>query len=87
MNKDKIDDENKTESTMEDRKGYLQTFITRGYVVDSIKTDDGTEKHQVRFKGTLPRHKTKELQRLFKIEEISHVHNTDETHLLLQYNP
>jgi len=77
----------KTNTTTEDRAGYLKTAITRGYVKDSISPEDGPEKHQVRFKGRLPTHVMDQIKRFFEIKEVANVHESDETHLLLEYNP
>lgn len=78
-------EEIKTKADMEDRKGFINTTITRGYVKDSITLDDGTEKYMIRFEGRLQSHVIEQLKRFFEITEISGVYNSDETHLVIEY--
>lgn len=78
--------QNKTQTTIEDRKGFIKTTITRGYVKDTVTLDDGTEKYMVRFKGRLQSHVIDQLKRFFEITEISGVYESDETHLILEYS-
>lgn len=77
--------QNKTQTTIEDREGFIKTTITRGYVKDTVTLEDGTEKYMVRFKGRLQSHVIDQLKRFFEITEIANVHESGEVHLILEY--